>query len=171
MSSMLSVTGVAAALFASAPADRAAANAAINAVYARLAAARAGHSVDGMVAAFAPDGLLVDARPGPAIAGAELAARLAPMAARLREEGVDLSTQYRIERRSFAGDLAIDAGYMRQAMTRPGAAEPMVRYARFLVTLRRSPDGSWRILSDAAMPSNEAAWNAVPRIDGLHYDG
>ena len=168
---MFSATAVAATLFTSAPADPAAANAAINAVYARLAVARAAHSVEGMAGAFAADALLVDSRPGPPVSGAELAARLAPMAARLRDEGVALSTQYRIERRSFAGDLVIDAGYMRQALARPGTAEPMVRYARFLVTLRRGADGSWRILSDASLPSNETAWNAVPRTDGLHYDG
>jgi ketosteroid isomerase-like protein len=92
------------------------------------------------------------------------------MAARMAADGVRVDTAYRVERRSVSGDLAIDAGYMRQTMTRPGA-EPMVMYRRFLVTMRRGADGAWRIVADASMPAEQAAWDAAARVEGLQYSG
>ena len=143
---------------------------ALNGVYERLTRARAAGDVPGMASAFAPEGLLVDARPGPVIAGSELAERLAPQAARIVADGVRVETAYRIERRSVSGDIALDAGYMRQSISRPNG-EPMIRYARFLVTMRRGADGAWRIVGDASMPSTDAVWNGLARIDGLQFDG
>jgi len=143
---------------------------ALNGVYERLTRARAAGDVPGMASAFAPEGLLVDARPGPAIAGSELAERLAPQAARIAADGVRVETAYRIERRSVSGDIALDAGYMRQSLARPGA-EPMIRYSRFLVTMRRGMDGAWRIAGDASMPSTAEVWNGLARVDGLQFDG
>jgi len=145
-------------------------DAALNAVYARLTQARATSDVPGMARAFAPEGLLIDARPGPAIAGSELADRLAPQAARIVADGVRVETAYRIERRSVSGDLALDAGYMRQSIARPNA-EPMIRYARFLTTMRRGADGAWRIIGDASMPSTQEVWNGLTRVEGLQFDG
>jgi len=168
-----STLGLAAAavLFAAAPASAAnPEDAALNAVYAGLARARAAHDVAGMAGAFAPDALLVDQRPGPAIGGAELAARLQPFRDRLVADGVRIETAYRVERRSVSGTLALDAGYMRQSLQRPDG-QASVRYARFLVTMRRDPGGSWRIVGDAAMPSTEAVWTALTPTDGLHFDG
>ena len=141
----------------------------INRVYAQLAAARAANDLDGMVRAFGPEGLLVDSRPGPAISGSELGGRLKPMVERVKAEGVKIGTAYRLERRSVNGDIALDAGYMRQTIARPGG-ETMTRYARFLVTLQRDASGAWRIIGDASMPAEQAAFDAVTRIDGLHYD-
>lgn len=160
---------VAATLIA-APAAAHPADDAINQLYGRLTEAKAHNDAAGIAAAFAPEALLIDARPGAATSGAELAARLAPMAARMSADGVTVATQYRIERRSFAGDVAIDAGYMRQEMRRAAGAQPMTMITRFLVTLRRQADGSWRILSDASMPSTEAAWTGAVRAEGLRYD-
>lgn len=143
---------------------------ALNAVYDRLASARTANDVPGMAGPFAPEGILIDSRPGPAIGGGELAARLQPQAARLVADKVSMASGYRVERRSVMGAIAIDAGYMRQSMARPGA-EPMVRYARFLVTMRRDSDGAWRIVGDASMPSTAEAWNGVARAEGLKHDG
>ena len=141
----------------------------INAVYAELARARSANDVAGMSGAFAESGLLVDARPGPVISGAELAARLQPMRDRLVADGIRIDTRYRVERRSIMDDIAVDAGFMRQTVTRPdGTATP--RYARFLVTMRRDGD-RWRIIADASMPADEAAWNSVPRGEGRQFDG
>ena len=47
----------------------------------------------------------------------------------------------------------------------------MTMITRFLFTLRRQADGSWRILSDASLPSTEAAWTGAVRAGGLRYDG
>ena len=156
------------AVVAAAPAS--AENAAINRVYVGLADARARSDVADIAAAFAPEALLIDQRPGPPTSGGELAERLRPMAARIAADNVRLDTAYRVERRSVSGDLALDAGFMRQTMARPGA-EPMIRYARFLVTLRRGADGTWRIVGDASMPATQAQWDAAPRGEGLQYDG
>lgn len=145
-------------------------NSALNAVYAGLSKARSAHDVAGMARHFGAEGLLVDARPGPAISGGELGARLQPMAERIRTEGVKIDTAYRLERRSVMDDVAIDAGYMRQSMTRPDG-QTGTRYARFLVTMRRGPDGAWKIIGDASMPAEKAAFDALPRTEGLHYDG
>ena len=163
--------GAFAAAVAAAPAAAAnAEDAALNRVYTELAAARARHDVAAMASAFAPEALLIDQRPGPPTSGAELAERLRPMAARIVADGVSLDTAYRVERRSVSGDIAVDAGYMRQTLTRPGG-EPMIRYARFLVTFRRGANGAWRIVGDASMPATEAQWDAAPRVDGLQYGG
>ncbi len=142
---------------------------AINAVYAELSRARAANDVAGMSGAFAEAGLLVDARPGPAVSGGELAARLQPMRDRLVAEGMSVDSDYRVERRSVIGDVAVDAGFMRQTITRAdGTAQ--ARYARFLVTLRRDGD-RWRIIADASMPAEETAWNAVTPGQGRQFDG
>lgn len=144
-------------------------DAALNAVYSRLATARAAHDVPGMSSAFEAEGILIDARPGAAISGSELAQRLRPMAERAQAEGLQLATSYRLERRSVLGDVAIDAGYMRQVMTRPDGQSGS-RYARFLVTMRRSAEGQWAIIGDASMPAEGAAFAAATQQPGLHYD-
>ena len=141
----------------------------INSVYASLAKARAAHDVPGMASAFGPEGLLVDARPGPAISGSELAGRLAPMAERVQKDGVKIDSAYRVERRSVLGDVALDAGYMRQTMVRPDG-QTGNRYARFLVTMRRDPNGAWKIIGDASMPSEQAVFDALKPVEGLHFD-
>jgi uncharacterized protein (TIGR02246 family) len=143
---------------------------AINAVYGRLAAARAASDVEAMAAAFGEGGILIDGRPGPATPTAGLAAQLRPMAERIRADNVRVETAYRVERRSVLGEIALDAGYMLQTITRPdGQAATM--YSRFLVTLRRERDGSWRIVGDASMRTDEAAWNGLSRQQGLRFDG
>jgi ketosteroid isomerase-like protein len=159
------------AVCAAAPVSAHPADDAINAVYGGLIKARVESDIAGMIAPFPTEAILIDSRPGPALGGgAELEARLRPMAARLATEGVKVKTQYRIERRSVTGEVAMDAGYMRMEMTRPNG-QTGARYARFLVTMRRDEAGEWRILGDAAMPSDEAAWNAVDRKEGLRHDG
>ncbi len=141
----------------------------INDVYERLLQARSAHDVEGMAAAFAPEGLLVDQRPGPALAGSDLPARLRPMAARLVTDQVSITTAYRVERRSVMGDIAIDAGFMRQSLVRHDG-QATTRYARFLVTMRRDADGGWRIIGDASMPATEEVWNGLTRVEGLQFD-
>jgi uncharacterized protein (TIGR02246 family) len=160
-----------AALFIAAPTLAAnVEDAALNAVYAGLARARAAHDVGGMAGAFSPDALLIDQRPGPPIGGRELAGVLQPFRDRLVADGVRIETAYRVERRSVSGDVALDAGFMRQSLARPDG-QSSVRYARFLVTMRREADGVWRIIGDAAMPATEAVWNGLARTEGLHFDG
>lgn len=165
---------LAATLIAASAAGSAAAapqDGAINAVYAGLSASRAAHDVAGMAAPFHAQALLIDARPAPPVAGRDLATVLAPQRDRLVKDAVQIESLYRIERREVIGErLAIDAGYMRQAMKREGAAE-MVRYARFMVTLHKDADGKWRIVGDAALPSNAEAWGALKPQDGLKFDG
>ena len=142
---------------------------AINAVYADLGRARAAHDIAGMSGAFADSALLVDARPGPPVSGAELADRLRPQRDRLVADGVRIQSDYRVERRSIMGDVAVDAGFMRQTL--PGAdGRSQTRYARFLATLRRDGD-RWRIIADASMPADEAAWNAVRPGEDLAFAG
>jgi len=143
---------------------------AINAVYGRLAAARADSDVAGMAAAFGRGGILIDQRPRPALATAELAAQLRPMAERIRADNVRMETAYRVERRSVLEDIALDAGYMRQTLTRPDG-QAMTMYSRFLVTWRREGDGVWRIVGDASMRVDEAAWDGLARQEGLRFDG
>lgn len=144
-------------------------DAALNSVYAALSEARSKNDVEGMASAFGAGGILIDARPGPAISGAELADRLRPMAERVKTDGVKIDTAYRLERRSVMGDIALDAGYMRQTMVRPDN-QTGTRYARFLVTMRREANGSWRIIGDASMPSEQSVFDALKPVEGLHYD-
>ena len=142
---------------------------AINAMYAALATSRQANDVPGMASHFHPDGLLIDARPGPAVKGADLAARLAPQAERIVKDSVTIVTAYRVEKRQVLKDgIALDAGYMRQAIRREGSPE-QVRYARFLVTLKREPGGAWKILGDAAMPSTAEVWTALTPQEGLMF--
>jgi uncharacterized protein (TIGR02246 family) len=143
----------------------------INDVYGRLVEARAAGDVEGMAAAFPAEALLIDARPGPALGGGqELATRLRPFAAQLKADGVKVETQYRVERRSVGSNVAVDAGYMRMQMTRPDG-QVGARYARYLVTMQRDASGHWRIIADASMPAEEAAWKSAPKVSGLRYDG
>lgn len=142
---------------------------ALNDTYGRLSAARTANDVAGMVSGFHPQALLVDSRPAPAVAGADLAAVLTPQRDRLVKDGVGIDSGYRIERRQVIGDdVAVDAGYMRQAMRREGAPE-QVRYSRFLVTLKRDA-GVWKIVGDASMPATAEAWSGLKPQDGLRFD-
>jgi ketosteroid isomerase-like protein len=153
---------------------------ALNKVYAELRDARAAADVPGMAGAFEPGALLIDPRSPQPLAGAELEARLKPMAARLVADQVKVETAYRIERRSVMGDVAVDAGLMHMRFTRPEGAAPLQagqprprqdQYARFLVTMRRQPDGRWRIIGDASLPATAETWAAAQRQEGLHFDG
>jgi ketosteroid isomerase-like protein len=141
----------------------------LNKVYVNLSHARAAHDVPGMASAFSSKGLLIDARPGPAISGGELGKRLESMSARIKADGVKIETAYRIERRSVIGDVAVDVGYMRQTMMRPDG-QRSVRYSRFLVTMRHFPETGWRIIGDASMPAEQAAFDGLSPSDGLHFD-
>lgn len=144
---------------------------AINAVYGELVRARAASDVAAMVAAFPADAILIGSGPNPPMGGgAELDAQLRPSVAKLAAENVKVETQYRIERRSVRGNIAVDAGYMRMQMTKPDG-QGGTRYARFLVTLARNGEGGWQIIGDASMPSDEAAWQRLPKIAGLRRDG
>ena len=155
-----------------APAAAAPEDASINAFYETLTRERALDIRNG-ARAFHPEGLAIflgnGGRPGPVTQGSEVAARLGGMAERMAADGMTMTNAYRIERRSVIGDTAVDTGYMRLTQTRNGASRN--HYARFLVTLKRGADGQWRIISDASWPSDEAAWNATPRAEGLKYDG
>jgi len=168
---LVAILAAAACLAGAAPAAAAAPqDAKLNAVYSALAKARAANDIAGMSGSFSDTALLIDSRGMPAITGKDLAGVLTPFVERLKTENVKVATDYRIERRTWAGDTAIDVGYMRQTMTRP-SGETGTRYARFMVAIKQGEGGVWKIVGDASMPSTEEAFNSVPRTDGLHYDG
>ena len=84
-------------------------------------------------------------------------------------DGVTFDTAFRVERRQVKGYIAVESCYMRSTVGKAGQP-PAVSCSEGLVTMKRHPDGSWRIVSDATIPSTEAAWNAVKRVDGLKHD-
>jgi len=159
----------AAAVFTASAAAASPEDGALNKVYAQLRDARAAADVPGMAGAFEAGALLIDPRSPQPLAGAELEARLRPMAARLVADGVGVQTRYRIERRSVMGDVAVDAGLMHMRFSR-AAGMPQDQYARFLVTMRRQADGRWLIIGDASLPATAETWAAAQRRDGLHFD-
>lgn len=158
------------ALCAAAPALAHPEDASINSVYDGLRVARSANDLEGMTSRFGSGGLLIDSRPGPAISGGELGDRLKPMVERIKTEGVKIDTAYRIERRSVLGDIALDAGFMRQTMVRPNG-QTGTRYARFLVTMQRDAAGKWRIIGDASMTVDQAQFDGVKKVEGLTFDG
>ena len=144
-------------------------NTSLDIYYDRLAQARATNFA-AIAESFHPEGLFVflgPQGPGPVVSGDEVPRRAQGIAERMRADGMTMTTGYRIEKRSVMGDLAVDTGYMRSTQTMNGNSRS--NYARFLITLRREGD-TWRVISDAAWPSNEAAYDAVPRTPGLRYD-
>ena len=146
--------------------------AAINSVYTSLSAARASGDASAMASHFDGDGLLIDSRPGTPLRGVELEARIAPMAARLRGDNVRATTKYRVEQRAYYGDTIVDAGYMRMQFEAPaGASKPKDMISRFMVAMRKSPDGRWRIVGDASMPATAETWDGIKPSAGLHFDG
>jgi uncharacterized protein (TIGR02246 family) len=147
-------------------------DAALNRVYEAVAAGVAANSAEGIVAAFADDVIVLDPRPNPPAVGAAFRDGIGRMAAKLKADGVKVTSDYRVERRVVAGDLAVDTGYRRLSFAPAvGGAAPMVQYHKFLVVAQRQRDGSWRILRDASLPASEAAWAGAVRSDGLKYDG
>jgi ketosteroid isomerase-like protein len=160
---------LAAALLAASPA--AAANpedGALNQVYDTVARGKAEGAVETFVGAFGERAVVLDHRPGPTLVGPEFRKVIEQMAPRLKADGVKVDARYRVERRVVDGDVAIDSGYMRQAMVLPDGRR-QVRYMKFLVTMRRHATG-WKIVADASMPSTEEMWNAIPRSEGLKHD-
>lgn len=158
---------MASAFIAVAPAH--AENESINAHYDALAVASA-NGFSGTADLFDRRGLFVfltQDGPGPLVTGAQMPARTEAMGRRLQADGMTLTTAYRLEKRSVIGDVSVDSGYMKTTQTLNGSARS--HYARFLVTWKRDGD-HWRLISDAAWPSDEAAYNAVPRTPGLKYD-
>ena len=161
---------IVAAVTASAPS--AAEQAAINSVYSSLSAARARGDAAAMASHFEGGALLIDARPGEALRGSELEARLNPMAARLRDRQIKAVTSYRVEQRAYYGDTVVDAGYMRMQFEAPsGVSKPMDMISRFMVSMRRGQDGRWRIVGDASMPAKPETWDSLKPSAGLHFDG
>jgi uncharacterized protein (TIGR02246 family) len=47
-----------------------------------------------------------------------------------------------------AGDLAFDRGTWTWTGTVPGAAEPLTSVGKYLIVVRRQPDGSWLLVED-----------------------
>jgi uncharacterized protein (TIGR02246 family) len=161
----------AATLSASAPAA-ARVDAAINRVYEGIAAAVADNDGAAVANGFAADAIVLDARPGPPVRGEAFRAGMVGMAARMKRDGLKVTAQYRIESRNVSGDFAVDTGYRRLTMAAPGAGpQPAVQYHKFLVVAQRGKDGGWKILRDASLPANEAAWNGARPADGLKFDG
>jgi uncharacterized protein (TIGR02246 family) len=162
---------VAVAVLSSAPVSAAQAeNDAINAVYERLVQAKAEISARRVAEAFDENATLITPRPGPPIRRNELQQGLESMAARMADGKVRVSTSYRIESRAVLGDVAVDSGYMRTLFAAPeGAPKPMDMYSRFLVTLKRGADGSWKIIGDASLPADTAAWNNAKQAQGLAF--
>ena len=165
----MSLRYLAAALMVAAPALAHPEDAAINAVYGAIAAGKAANSTDQIAGAFSPDALLIDGRPGPVVMGEAFAARLRDLAARLETDRVKVKADYRIERRAVSGDVAVDSGYMRQAMTRADGAA-MTQISRFLVTMKRQADGQWKIIADASVPAKTDAWDGLSAAPGLRFD-
>jgi len=163
-----------AALIAATPAAAAnPADAAINAMYESIAAGVAANSGEGVVAAFADEAVVLDARPGPPAEGPAFRAAIQKMAERLKADGVQVKADYRVTRRIVSGDLAVDTGFRRQTMAvaKPDGPQPGTQYHKFLVVAQRQADGRWKIVRDASLPASKEAWDAAPRVDGLKYDG
>ena len=159
-------------LSAAAPASAGSrADPALNAIYERLAAAKAENAPEKVASEFAAQATLISARPGPPIRGDALAGALRPMAERLKSEKVTVSTAYRVESRRVLGDVALDSGYMRTLFAAPaGAARPRDMYNRFLVTFRKKSGGDWKIVGDASLPATSADWDKAARTEGLKFD-
>ena len=160
---------VAVAVLSSAPVSAAQAeNEAINVVYEHLVQAKAENSPARVAEAFDENATLITPRPGPPIRRNGLQQALESMAARMADGRVRVSTAYRIESRAVLGDVAVDSGYMRTLFTAPeGAPKPMDMYNRFLLTFKRGADGSWKIIGDASLPADTAAWNNAKQVQGL----
>jgi len=157
---------LAASASAATPADEA-----VNRVYEGIAAAVAANDGAGVADSFAADAIVLDPRPAPPARGEAFRAAMASMAGRMKADGVQVRSDYRIETRTASGDFVVDTGYRRMTITPPGAgAQPMVQYHKFLVVAQRRPDGRWKILRDASLPAGEAAWNGAVRAAGLKYD-
>lgn len=146
-------------------------NDAINAVYDRLVVAKNSRDASAIVAEFDPRSIVVDPRPLPAASGASIAEPLQKMMARLKASDVNVETRYRIEKREMFGDYALDSGYMQMRfVAKPGAGEPDDMVTRFLATLQREPDGSYRIVGDASFLAAPGDWEKLKPVAGLHYD-
>ena len=146
-------------------------NAAINAVYDRLVVAKNSRDPAAIVAEFDPRSIVVDPRPLPAASGASIAEPLQRMMARLTANGVKVETRYRVEKREMFGDYAVDSGYMQMRfVAKPGAGKPDDMVTRFLTTLQREPDGSYRIVGDASFLAAPGDWEKLRPVSGLHFD-
>ena len=56
-------------------------------------------------------------------------------------------------------------------MTRAKPDSPsQTRYDKFLLTAARQPDGTWKILQDASLPSTKEAFGAATPQPGLTFD-
>jgi len=158
-------------LLAAAAALDAPPNEAVNAVYDRLVVAKNSRNAAAIVAEFDPRSIVVDPRPLPAASGASIAEPLQKMMARLTANDVKVETRYRIEKREMFGDYAVDSGYMQMRfIAKPGAGKPDDMVTRFLTTLQREPDGSYRIVGDASFLAVPGDWEKLRPVTGLHYD-
>jgi ketosteroid isomerase-like protein len=146
-------------------------NDAINAVYQHLTRAKLENSPEKVAQEYDANATLIDPRSGPPMRGSGLDQSLKSITDRMASEKVRVSTAYRVESRAVLGNVAVDSGYMRTLLTAPaGAPKPKDMYTRFLVTFKRRSDGSWRIIGDASLPADAAAWNNLKRVEGLAFD-
>ena len=92
------------------------------------------------------------------------------MSDRLKADRVNLTSEFRIERRIVSDGLAVDNGVLRRTLKRPdGTAH--IQYAKFVVAARRQADGRWKIVTDASMAASQDAWDRAVPAEGLKYDG
>lgn len=173
MRMFIAAAAAAASLSAAVPAAAHPADAALNRIYDRIATAVAANSGEGIAGALAADAVILDPRPVAPAAGEAFRANIRRMADRMKADGAQVRSEYRIERRIISGDVAVDTGYRRMTMTPAAGAAggPPPQYHKFIVVAQRQPDGSWKIVRDASLPASREVWDAAVRTEGLKYDG
>ena len=89
---------------------------------------------------------------------------------RLRQNGGQVSMKFRVVERKRFGDIYVDNGYMRTAMTLAKDGPEQVTYGKFITVLGKQPDGSYAFVTDGDSSTPAANFDNAEPVPGLKFD-
>ncbi len=161
------------AAFAATPANAAADDAGVNALYGRLVVYETTQDVSKLDAIYTPDAVYLG--PGrPPMVGRESIKTSWADIARARKPGGPIAAKFRLVQRIWHGrDSVTDIGYGKLSRTLDDGTQREA-YSKFVTLALRQPDGSWRwrVDIDNSLPAEtaDAEFNALKPVGDLRYD-
>ena len=88
----------------------------------------------------------------------------------LRKSGGRLDVKFRVVDRKRFGDVYVDNGYMRTAVSPDEDAPEQVSYSKFVTVIARQPEGHWAFVTDGDSDTPAANFENAKPVEGLKFD-
>lgn len=147
-------------------------DAAVDALYDRLAAAYAATDAAALADVYAPDATVFPSRPDAAPLTGREAIRRGPggFLTQAGQRGTKLELHFRVTQRRRQPGAVMDVGVYRLAIT-AAAGAPQVQVGKFATASMPQADGGWAFVFDTDTPMPAGAWDAARDVRTDHAPG